>query len=362
MDRPGNRLMEEAFRDWLGPERERFDLDRYPFDAREPIQNIRRFSPKDVGPLPEALESCNFPDGVVTRILEEEGIHAIAWYLPYRIHGEANWGIYFDSFAMNRLAFETATTARLLDPSLKNSEARRVLYASVLRHELEHAIQELMMSTALVSGSITRPQFASKSFARPRSYRESAASHFEHLDELRSISNIERRKVNLVRYVLQEVPAPQEYRAWKSASVFGLDEKFESELGMPLPRGIRTQELRELVGGRASSPYFEVPVYLWQGNARNLALTGTDLRANSLDCKKVKRFLKKGGLTQKLGFDLIVANDPDHDLKIIPFGGGRPIKFACHAWDTVPEMVISEIAAAAGIQKSDLVKELRNHI
>jgi hypothetical protein len=276
------------------------------------------------------------------------------------VYGESKWGICFDTFALNRLSFEVATSARQIDSSITNTEARRVIYAAVLRHELEHAIQELVIAEAVVAGVIGVTELWNQEFSNTGSYRETIASHFEHLDVLKNVTKVPPRKQNVIRRVLQRLPAPMVYRDWEFVAVDQLDEKFEKQLRLQTNTESVSSQVRTRVNGNYRSRYLEVPLYSWLGNGLALEISGLDLRAMSLDCKKVLRFLKKDGLAVELELGLFAEKSSDHDLKLL--GAGRPIKFACHDWDQVPEKVLSEIASAAQISKSELVEKLRKHL
>jgi hypothetical protein len=352
----GNALLESVF---AGQERE-IDDQFLPFEPREPVANLRKFKTSDIGLLPAALENTNASPGVTEVIAQQNGLHAIAWYLPYRFHGESGWGIYFDTFAMTRFSIEVASLARLLDPSVTNSQTRKVVYAAVLRHELEHAIQELLLAKAIQAKTIAIADVASKSFSKTYSYRETIASHFENLDALVGLAKIPTQTINIIRRVLQTLPLPPVYDAWKSSSIEMLDSKYELELGLhPLnPLGEPSYLERGLFKGRAKSAYIDIPIYAWQGNGLKLKLNGLDLRAQSLDCKKLLRLIRKGGLASHFGVEIEVQKSSDHDVKIgNPYS--RPIKFGCHDWDSVPNDVVGQLAAATGVSRSEFVDRIR---
>ena len=355
----GNDLLIEVFGG--GDFRDTYDEFRPPFQPEDSKERKRSLGKTKFPKFPSTLDSIDVESTHVSGIIETAGIDAIAWYLPFRVYGETNWGIYFDSFAMSRFAMEVATKCRKLNSAITNSVVQQVLYASVLRHELEHAIQELALATQIKAGTISTGQIRSASFSRPGSYRETIASHLEHFDPLVGVSGMSVRDINIVRHVLREFPSQGPYGQWRNETLDSLDYRYEFDLGRTHDLGELSSELRREIGGRSSSKFIEIPVYLWAGNSLRLPLSGLDLRAQSLDCKKLLRFMNKGGLTKNFGEELYVLRSPDHDLKI-KNPHTRPINFACHDWDTVPDKVVGEIAAAAGISRKDFVERIRRLI
>jgi len=357
MDKPGNELFKQVF------EEHKFEnegwIEDIPFHPLEPVYGKSKFGPKDTGKFPESIDTENMPPEV-SREIQERGIHAIAWYLPYRFYGEKAWGIYFDSFAMTRLSIEIATLARGIDPSITNTEARKVLYAEVMRHEIEHAIQEILLAKSLQAGAIDVGRAKVADFSKKGSYRETIASHFEHLESLQGVRGVDKRSQNIIRHVSESLGEPSVYRDWRNVSIAELDNRYERELGVSSPNQDLSKEVRGLVGGRIQSKYIDIPAYSWKGG-NSFPLSGLDLRAQSLDCKKLKRFMVKDGLARYFNGELQAVQAPDHSLKIVN-NYSRPIKFDCHDWDSVPDHVVGQIAHAIGIEKRLFVDRVRQYL
>jgi len=354
--RQGNVLLEEVFGNQSGSSSSLEDDSL--FHPLEPIPNFKRFAGNQIGKFPDALDFEDVPNQVSTVLAEGRGLHEIAWYLPYRRYGQARWGIWFDAFAMTRLSMEVATIARLINPGITNSESQKVVYASVMRHEIEHAIQELLLAKSVQANDFNLADLTNAPFNVPGSYRETIASHFEHLDSLSGLSKIQTSRVNLIRHALQGMAAPPVYDAWRSTSIQHLDNTYESDLGVVENLGTISGEERRLVNGRSKSSYIDIPVYLWFGNGLGLTLTGVDLRANTIDCKKMLRLMKRGGLTRMFGDDIQAVWSSDHDLKV-KNPVLRPIKFSCHDWDSVPDNVLAQFAMATGLSVRQFVERVR---
>jgi len=126
-----------------------------------------------------------------------------------------------------------------------------------------------------------------------------------------------------------------------------------------LPQEV-SNEARALIGGKIRSKYMDIPAYSWKGGT-SFPISGIDLRAQSLDCKQLKRFMVKDGLARYFNGELQALPASDHSLKIVN-NASRPIKFDCHDWDTVPDRVVSQIAVAAGIEKSEFVDRVRKYL
>ena len=355
-DSVANQLLRSVFRHDISVQFDRGSIagDNSPFT----IANRELFSRRFLSPLPEELEYIDSEDFVHLLLAETQGIDTLACYKPYRLYGEEQWGIYLDIFAMNRFSVEIATKARILDRSVKNSEARTVTYSEVLRHELEHAIQELILAKAVARGFFDLSNIDDKKFNKTGSYRETLASHFEHLDAIPRVKGLEIRKVNLIRTVLSSAPAPRVYGEWKSRDVQQLDERYERELGIWSGGEPSSSIERRLVNGSFKSDYLTVPVYASFGNTLRLSLRGFDLRAQSVDCKKLMRFLKREGLGKHFSPDISVKKSSDHEVQI-ESPRSMPIKISCHDWDNVPDHVIGQIAGVVEMNRSPLVAKLR---
>jgi len=352
--RPGNALLSKVFGEG---DSSMFSSDLVGhFHPLEPIRDIKRFNPKRLTNLPTELEFEDATPNVIEEISRGNGIHAIAWYLPYRVFGPKKWGIYFDVFAMASLGREVATKARKINSAIGNSESLRVLYASVLRHEIEHAIQELLFAKALRDGYIGLQELPSKNFSRPMSYRETIASHFEHLDELLTIKGIYGSKTMLIRKMLQDVPSPKIYDDWKGSEIQSLDSQYERELNFPASQVEMSDRERSLLAGRARSSYIDIPVYEWFGNGLAINLSGSDLR-QVIDCKKFSRLIERGDLGKLFGNDMYPTSSPDHQTQVVN-AHTRPIKFGCHDWNSVPDHVLKQFALAAGLTKKEFISRI----
>jgi hypothetical protein len=259
---------------------------------------------------------------------------------------------------MTRLSIEVATIARTVNPHVTNSEAQTIVYAAVMRHEIEHAIQEFLLAKAVQNSAFDLVDLPGAAFNVSGTYRETIASHFEHLDSLRGLSKIQPSKINLIRHVFQDIPVPAVYNAWRSTSIDNLDSTYESDLGILHNLGDLSRDERILVQGRYRSPYVEIPVYSWYGNGLGLDLTGIDLRANTIDCQKMLRLMRRGGLTRMFGEDIQAVWSSDHDLKV-KNPVLRPIKFSCHDWDSVPDNVLRQFAVATGLSVRQFVEKIR---
>jgi|GEM_PF-3182378 len=101
------------------------------------------------------------------------------------------------------------------------------------------------------------------------------------------------------------------------------------------------------MGDKASNKLVKIPKYYWM-DGLNTGNVPTAFLRTVIDCKKMSRFLKKADGKSPLGVPITVKPSPDHVFQIVSPRTERPIKFACHAWREVPEMVIGQLSEAFG--------------
>lgn len=286
--------------------------------------------------------------------------HTIAWYLPFRFYGPKFWGIYFDKVAMHRLGKEIATQARRVLPDFSNSTSINLLYSYVFRHELEHAIQEIVMATAIDEGAITHVQLNNLAISRPGSYRETIATQAEMLDfQEKSRIPLEHRR--MFHHVYSSLPLHPPYSDWQGRDAEGLAREMDFDLNFMLFDESQSKLYRSVIRRKSKSKFLDIPVYDWLGNSMNLPLTGSDLRAQSIDCRKLERLLRKEKSLAILGEGLKTEPGSDHDL-LVRNPNTRPIKIDCHDWDHVPNHVIGQLAEATALSRSELVKRILRNI
>jgi hypothetical protein len=331
-----------------------------PFHPAETPNLRRRHSNSPYKSPLEWLDYEDYEPDISSPSKSLEISHAIAWYLPFRYYGAKYWGIYFDKIAMHRLGKEIATSARRVLPEFSNSVGINLLYSYVFRHELEHAIQEIVMATAIDEGGVSRAQLNGLAISRPGSYRETLATQAEMLD-FQEKTRVPAGQRRLFHHIYTSLPLHPPYSGWKNADSEVLARELDFDLNFGLFDESQTERFRSVIGRKAKSKYLDIPVFDWLGNSMNLPLTGSDLRAHSIDCKKLERLLRKDKYLAVLGEGLTTVPGSDHDI-LLRNPNTRPVKIDCHDWDQIPNHVIGQLAEATSLSRSELVERILRNI
>lgn len=366
--RPGEQLMQDAWLgdDWPPPIGFRYGEQepQPPFDVDQEVAYLRRAAspPRpdrsfdlpvedpevDFRALREARES-------VHAAVSSMGVHAIAWYVPYRLHGRRRWGIYFDVASMDLFARDLYEDANRLDSSVTFGMTLEHAYSRVMRHEVEHLVQELLMAESMVMG-------ACRGFDVIQVRAPSNAASTEILaTQMEVIDSFDRRPLlpGVAQAALSaawsQLPLPDPYVRWCSDARV----THEASLRQRLRRldDEAWSSMRQRVGPRGRSRFVSVPLYLWTGSRHIASISGASLRL-AVDCRKARRGLLRTSSEQLLGVPFSITEGTKHELKIKFKGARRSIPFDCHAWDKVPDVVVSEIAKAVGGTRRDVIRAL----
>jgi len=310
-----------------------FDLDE------ESVQSIRNSgSGKKI--KKEILEG----DGTCTM-----GQEALAFYKPYVKSVAADfipWGIHFRMGAILDYAVELLPGYKELLPDLTFGRLTQFLVEVILTHEVEHATQELLgaleQSINPQKSPIYLRNFGSHSF---QEFTETSATQQEMTKgALKSkLKNTQTRPL-ILRWSTE--PLPPFYRDWNKVSIDSADHGVCQSIA-PTVSIRELNNLRDQVGDKGSNRLVKIPKYYWMDGLTTGNVPTVFLRT-VIDCKKMSRFLKKADGKSPLGVPISVKPSPDHDFQIVSPLTARPIKFACHAWREVPEMVIGQLSDAFG--------------
>jgi len=209
-------------------------------------------------PLPDGGQKSR------SRILfGEGGTESIAWYVPYRSHNIQEWGIYLDILAMNEITLYLADKSRQLKSNILNSSVFAIFYAEVIRHEVEHAIQDIVMAQAINEDKATLEIVSDPNFRHNLKYLETIASHFEHTDPLRLNQKVSVEETNIIRFTTQSLLVPPEYGDWKNRDILELDLKYHQALGNDLKDSLSSEKVRKLTRSQSRSDFIAIPVYAW---------------------------------------------------------------------------------------------------
>lgn len=357
--KPGNELLREVF-----PQQWAVTYDNEMLDPPPQVvssQGHRTFRslkfPKDGTHWDPSDESENssqlfeFERKVETEF-GQRGVHALAWYLPYRYHGPKRWGIYFDVARMDAYARLLHRAATDVERTLPYEATLRFAYATVTRHELEHAVHEIALAQALRRDGRSHGAATMRQRMDPL---ETLATQMELLDSPSRALQTTARYRQLLFAVWAVTPKPYPYSAWNERAVGPIEGDFLKSLQLADPDLLNVT--RRNVGPRGSTSYIQIPRYRWINAAEPLIMTGAGLRV-TLDCGKVERWLRRSELKNSFGVPVSIEPGSKHRLKISTPNTTRPITFGCHDWDRVPDAVVGQLSNAFGVSRQELMRRL----
>jgi hypothetical protein len=292
------------------------------------------------------------------------GTDVLAFYKPFAYSTAMDflgWGIHFNLEAILQLAAELMTDFKRINSKLTYGEAVQFVFEVVERHEVEHAVAEIVGAHSQSFINLKVPHYISlkddQSFHR---ISEIVATQQEMLKGALH-SKINKSKAVPALLVWSSLQLPKYYREWNTVSTSQSEKDLLNLLGIVNGR-LELEQVRNTVGHRGNSKQITIPKYFWIGSAFAGSIPTPFLRT-VFDCKKMAKFLKKNDDKAPLGTRVKIVPSPDHDFQVLSDNLSRPIKFACHAWREVPEMVISQLSDAFGANskqefKKFLVKEL----
>jgi len=286
------------------------------------------------------------------------GTDVLAFYKPFAYTTAMDflgWGIHFNFEAILQLAAELMTDFKRINSKLTFGEAVQFIFEVVERHEVEHSVTEIVGAYSQSFNNLQVPRYISikgdQTFHR---ISEIVATQQEMLNGI-SRSRISKTKAIPALLVWSSLQLPRYYQEWNTVSTT------ESEMDLLNLMGIfnatmELEQVRNEVGSKGNSKQITIPKYFWIGNSF-IGNIPTPFLRTVFDCKKMAKFLKKNDDKAPLGTRVKIVSSPDHDFQIISENLSRPIKFACHAWREVPEMVIAQLSDAFGASSKNEFKK-----
>jgi hypothetical protein len=292
------------------------------------------------------------------------GAEVLAFYKPYCVSNKLDkvgWGIHYNFEAITTLALESIVNFRVINPDLMFGELVQIIFEFVRRHEIEHAAVEILGAVSQMKNREATPKYVEHiNNMDMRRLSEILATQFEMVGGL-SASRVSKDKGIPALLMWSNLPLPNFYREWNEVSQQQVERDISSLLGLSQPDTILS-EIRNQMGRNGDSRFVSIPKYYWFGSMA-LENLPTYLLRTVFDCKKLSKFLQKNHDRSPLGVRLQITKSPDHDFHIVSERSARPIKFACHAWREVPEMVIGQLSEAFGARsKSEFKKFLAQEI
>lgn len=333
------------------------------------VENKLRFSPKvdltyDLSEQ-EIDEILNQRSGPAIRELHSgkaedkfAGTEVLAFYKPFAYSSAMDflgWGIHFNLDAIMQFAAELMVDFKRININLKYGEAVQFIFEMVRRHELEHAVTEILGAFSQKSLPQKIPNYISlKNDSLFSRSSEIVATQQEMINGI-ARSKVDKSKLIPLLLVWSALPLPMYYREWNVVSTERSEHELLSMLGL-IKQESALRQIRSDVGLVGKTTHVTIPNYFWFGNFYMRGINTPFLRT-VFDCKKMSKFLKRNDDKAPLGTRVRVVPSSDHDFQIVSENMSRPIKFACHAWREVPEMVIGQLAEAFGANSTNEFKK-----
>jgi hypothetical protein len=286
------------------------------------------------------------------------GTEVLAFYKPYAYSTALDflgWGIHFNFDAILQLAGELMKDFKKINSKLTYGEAVQFIFEVVERHEVEHAVTEIVGAYSQSFTNLKVPQYISlKSDQSFHRISEIVATQKEMLNGILH-SKINKTKAIPALLVWSSLQLPKYYQEWNTVPTSESEKDLLNLLGI-VNGVLELEQVRNEIGHKGNSKQITVPKYFWMENSFEGNIPTPFLRT-VFDCKKMAKFLKKNDDKAPLGTRVNIVPSPDHDFQIVSENLSRPIKFACHAWREVPEMVISQLSEAFGANSKNEFKK-----
>ena len=286
------------------------------------------------------------------------GTDVLAFYKPFAYSSPMDflgWGVHFNFEAISQLAAESMSDFKRINPKLTYGEAVQFIFEVVERHEVEHSVTEIVGAYSQSFNNLKIPRYISlkgdQSFHR---ISEIVATQQEMLNGI-SRSRISKTKAIPALLVWSSLQLPKYYQEWNTVSTTESEMELLNLMGI-VKGTMELEQVRKEVGSKGNSKQITIPKYFWIGNSF-VGNIPTPFLRTVFDCKKMAKFLKKNDNRAPLGTRVKIVPSPDHDFQIISDNLSRPIKFACHAWREVPEMVIAQLSDAFGANSKNEFKK-----
>ena len=286
------------------------------------------------------------------------GTDILAFYKPFAYSTAMDflgWGVHFNYEAIMQLAAELMTDFKRINPNFTYGEAVQFIFDVVERHELEHSVTEIVGAYSQSFTNLQIPRYmALKSDPSFHRISEIIATQQEMLNGVMH-SRVHKAKVIPALLTWSSLQLPKYYQEWNTVSTSESESELLNLMGI-VNGNLEIEHIRREVGHKGNSKMITIPKYFWLGDSLVSNIPTPFLRT-VFDCKKMAKFLKRNDNKAPLGTRVTIAPSPDHDFQILSENLSRPIKFACHAWREVPEMVIAQLSDAFGAHSKNEFKK-----
>ncbi len=208
----------------------------------------------------EAIHDWKNTRAISVQEFEPTDIDVLAWYQPYSDYGPDSWGIYFDEAKMNSYARGIYALAKRVRPLVSPHLVQQVVWDEVMRHEIEHAVQEVTAATlsAFVHG--LNDSSLGVYAKLPHSF-EALATHYMHTDARYRSRRGAPGDFDFVRHVTASAPKPPGYQDWNNVDITVSE---NNAFGLPLPFQVSTlaDHIRKCLKQPFSAKFLEIPIYV----------------------------------------------------------------------------------------------------
>ncbi|MEY4492465.1 MAG: hypothetical protein RL085_876 [Actinomycetota bacterium] len=317
MTKPGNALL-DAFADLGQFDFPYGDFENTMFDGHPmKASKLPRFTEESFTPLEhERHDGLGWHNGEPFQ--EGQGVHELAWYVPrYR---RMQWGIYFSlPRMMEYVAFVHRAVERIRPVAI--SEVANVVWAQVLRHEIEHCVHELVIAKA-ATGANPPHNLQNAIMNASRAETEALATHQEITDFISPISS--RANSGLITHVVALLSKPGPYDLWDKIDVNYEERMYAHNFGFYPSIDNPCEDFRKLIDGRASSAYITIPIYIIASDRDNFGHWAAAFGISE------KRFAKKimnpgaaGDIDPRLsvdvgsGFEIVISHSASSETLVL---------------------------------------------
>jgi len=192
--------------------------------------------------------------------LEPQDIDILAWYQPYSDYGPGSWGIYFDEKKMNSYALRIYAVVKSIRPLTSPQLVQQSVWDEVMRHEIEHAVQELTAAALNVSAS-TMPETSLSVYRKNPQAFEAIATHYMHTDARYRGRRGAPGECEFIRHISASARKPPGYDQWNKIHITSAE---NGAYGLPPATQVLdvADYIRKCLKEPFSSKFLEIPVYL----------------------------------------------------------------------------------------------------
>jgi len=219
---------------------------------------------KQVDSLPkldaDSAKSWGHIEASQSEELEPTDIDILAWYQSYSDYGPNAWGIYFDTAKMNSYALKIHAFAKRIRPNIKPQLVQQVVWDEVMRHEIEHCVQELT-GALLATLPLHKKKTALEIYHRdPRAF-EALATHFQHTHAKYRPKGSAVSDFEFIKHITAWAPKPDGYKDWNRIDVAQAENAVYAN-GLSFDVTKIADHIRRQLQKPFSSNFLRIPIWL----------------------------------------------------------------------------------------------------